>query len=695
MMDRKHTSVVSGEPAPLERSRRFWQRFLTGLMLGVIVALTLGALTPVFAVSTSRSTSSWVRHNLNAQILVNEEEETAPAAPTVPNSPEPTVPDAPAVAPGGRDAIPFLEGENRVPAFEEPLPPLGPTDIRGHWAESCLTELSRREVLPLNDLYEGASEEFSPTNLALFYPDEAATWSVAISMLNRAFPTGSAYGGATLLETALQLPSPINVVYNYPQDSYDPNRVIARAEAIAALSAKAEFPFVSRATALLSASLEDGNSVPLYAREGIANALAANALVNHRNARRADSFSPVSRAEVAAMICQSSRDIALRRTISPEWVSTPATLPVKALPDRELRGVWITNLDSEVLFSKENLVEGIQRLKAMNINTLYPVVWHMGYTPYPSDVAERQLGKRRQLWSGENPSFEAAQGDRDMLQELIDLAHAEGMTVIPWFEFGFMAPAVYPIRNQHPEWFTRRKDGTQEIVMGEEVFTWMNPFHPQTRRLLLLLMNEVLTKYDVEGIQVDDHLGLPVDMGYDPFTAELYQQEHNGELPPDDENDPEWMRWRADKISDFMREVRLLVDRRKPGSLLSVSPNPYPFSYAKYLQDWPTWEAEGILDEVVVQVYREDLDRFVWELNKPAIIESSKQTPTSVGLLSGLRGRPTDVALLTEQLEAARDRGYAGISYFFYESLWAPGRETAEERVRQFQTSFSQPAVRP
>ena len=314
---------------------------------------------------------------------------------------------------------------------------------------------------------------------------------------------------------------------------------------------------------------------------------------------------------------------------------------------------------------------------------------------FDTSVAARYLGRARRLWPGDNPAFEQAQGDRDMLQELIELAHAEGMAVIPWFEFGFMAPGDYALHAEHPEWFTQRRDGSQAIPMGNEVFTWMNPFHPQTRQLLLQLMAEVLENYEVEGIQVDDHLGLPVDMGYDPYTVALYQQEHGGASPPADETDADWMRWRADKISEFMRDVRRVIDRRQPGALLSVSPNPYPFSYAKYLQDWPTWEAAGLLDEVIVQIYRGDLERFVWELNKPATAAARRRTPTSIGLLSGLKNRPTDVDLLTEQLAAVRDRGYAGVSYFFYQSLWAPGNETMAERDQQFRSSFSQAATRP
>lgn len=364
-------------------------------------------------------------------------------------------------------------------------------------------------------------------------------------------------------------------------------------------------------------------------------------------------------------------------------------------PDTELRGVWLTNIDSEVLFSRENIEAAVERLQAMHINTLYPVVWNFGYSQFPSLSAERILGQKQRLWPGENPEFEAAQGDRDMLQEIVEIGHAAGMAVIPWFEFGFKAPADYDLRETHPDWFTQRLDGTQEIERGVETFTWMNPFHPEVRQLLLLMMAEVLQTYDVDGIQVDDHLGLPVDMGYDPLTVDLYRREHFGNAPPANDSDPEWMRWRADKITEFMQQVRAVVDWYQPDAVLSVSPNPYPFAYNQYLQDWPAWNQQGLVDEIIIQLYRRDMEPFVQELDQPHNLVAHRQAPVSIGLLSGLKGRPTDADLLTEQLAAVRDRGYAGVSYFFYETLWLPGEETLAERVASFQRSFSGPAGRP
>jgi len=38
---------------------------------------------------------------------------------------------------------------------------------------------------------------------------------------------------------------------------------------------------------------------------------------------------------------------------------------------------------------------------------------------------------------------------------------SKGMGVIPWFEFGFMAPADSDLAKRHPDWLTSRRDGSQ------------------------------------------------------------------------------------------------------------------------------------------------------------------------------------------------------------------------------------------
>jgi uncharacterized lipoprotein YddW (UPF0748 family) len=359
------------------------------------------------------------------------------------------------------------------------------------------------------------------------------------------------------------------------------------------------------------------------------------------------------------------------------------TLPVAAqvsptTPTTELRGVWLTNIDSEVLFSRRSVTRAIRRLTRLNFNTLYPTVWNWGYTLYPSPVAERVIGR----------SLDPTPGlaGRDMLAEIVTQGHQRGLAVIPWFEFGLMAPADSELARRHPDWITKRRDGSQIVMEGEHPRVWLNPVHPQVQQFIIDLITEIATNYDVDGIQLDDHFGMPVELGYDPYTVQVYQQEQ-GRRPPDNPQDPAWMRWRADKITNLMSRTFYAVKARKPDCLIAVAPNSQAFSYQTFLQDWVNWERRGFVEELILQVYRDSLTSFTTELGRPEILAAQSHIPVGVGILTGLRNRAVPMTQIREQVQATRDRRFAGVSFFFYETLG--------NRDSEFLSLFPRPAIRP
>lgn len=359
-----------------------------------------------------------------------------------------------------------------------------------------------------------------------------------------------------------------------------------------------------------------------------------------------------------------------------------STSAVSTVSGEELRGVWLTNIDSDVLFSRDNLKNAVERLTRLNFNTIYPTVWNGGYTLYPSEVAEEWIGEA----IDPIPEFE----DRDMLAEAIELGHDQGLAVIPWFEFGLMAPEDSELARRHPEWIMSRKDGSQVFVHGDQGqhrFVWMNPAHPDVQAMMTDLVIEVVDRYDIDGIQFDDHFGTPTELGYDDYTVKLYQEEHNGRRPPDNPEDPEWMRWRATKVTNLMVKIFSAIKTRRPDCLISLSPNPKDFSYEKYLQDWAPWVRLRFIDELIIQVYRTDTAQFIQELERPELQTIRRQVPVSIGILSGLRVLRVETQQIEEQVRATRDRQFAGFSFFFYETL--------HERDAALQDILPQPASRP
>jgi uncharacterized lipoprotein YddW (UPF0748 family) len=357
-------------------------------------------------------------------------------------------------------------------------------------------------------------------------------------------------------------------------------------------------------------------------------------------------------------------------------------------PTKEIRGVWLTNVDSDVLFSATKTAEAIALLAKANFNTLYPTVWNWGYTLYPSAIAKSFTGLSL------DPT-EGLQG-RDILAEMVELGHDQGMSVIPWFEFGFMAPADSTLAKAHPEWLTARQDGSVIWWEGKvHQRVWLNPLRPDVQQFMTDLMVEIVSNYDIDGIQLDDHFGYPSELGYDDYTVKLYQAEHEGQSPPLDPLDPDWVRWRADKITDYVETLFHAIKEHNPNAIVSVAPNPQEFSLNSFLLDWYRWERKGLIEELVVQLYRDRNDDLIRELEQPEILAAREHIPVGIGILSGLKGRSISWKKIHQQVNIARRHGFAGISFFFYESLWNLAPESPEARQTALKNLFDDQAQRP
>lgn len=379
--------------------------------------------------------------------------------------------------------------------------------------------------------------------------------------------------------------------------------------------------------------------------------------------------------------------------------------PIQAPPKvTELRGVWLTNVASAVLYTPWGIDRALRQLAQLKFNTVYPVVWNRGTTFYPSKVAKKVTGRDRNL------SLQILKLNQDVLAQIVKKGHRQGLRVIPWFEYGFMAPANSAIAKRHPDWLTVRRNSSKISVesvnqptvnnpkLGKVVDpmvtegVWLNPFHLEVQQFMLNLIVEVVTKYDVDGIQFDDHFGLPSDFGYDRYTIAQYKQEHQGKNPPNDPLDAQWLRWRADKLTSFMQRVYQAVKAIKPNCLVTLSPNPQDYAYRATLQDWQTWVNQGLVEELICQIYRNDQKTFLSELQQPALQAARQKIPVGIGIITGSVSNPVAIKQIRQQVQLVRDRGYSGVSFFYWESLWGYiTPESPQERRNGFTSLFSAP----
>jgi uncharacterized lipoprotein YddW (UPF0748 family) len=214
--------------------------------------------------------------------------------------------------------------------------------------------------------------------------------------------------------------------------------------------------------------------------------------------------------------------------------------------------------------------------------------------------------------------------DYDPLALAIDEAHARGLQLHVWFNpFRAMPPddlgkpAPGHITRTHPQWVVR---------YGKS--TWIDPGIPAARRAVLDAILEVVDRYDVDGVHLDDYFYPYLEEATITRTVRVGKRRrritrHVTLRFPDDAS---WKRygrargwsdragWRRANIDDFVRTLYHDVKARKQWVLVGISPfgiwRPgYPDgitgldSYAEIFADARRWLREGWVDYLAPQLY--------------------------------------------------------------------------------------------
>ena len=325
------------------------------------------------------------------------------------------------------------------------------------------------------------------------------------------------------------------------------------------------------------------------------------------------------------------------------------------------RGVWIAGPQHNKFWqSRETIRAELDAYKAAGLNTVYPVVWMQGRSLFPSAVAASITGKR-QL---------SSLGERDALREILDEAKPLGIRVVAWLEFGFAshhegAASTQELAHLKPNWVALNAAGKPVVKNG---FHWLNAFDADVQRFAIDLSVELARNYpDLHGVQGDDRLpALPSEGGYNSGVRAAYAAEHGGKQPPTDGKDAAWVQWRADRLTAFLRQWRSELKAVNPKLVLSSSPSPYPWGLQEYLQDWPRWLREGLIDEALPQLYRRDVAGYQRLVDETlALVDPANRSKVFPGMLLALGPNviPSET-VLAQWIAATRAAGFGGEVYF-------------------------------
>jgi len=225
---------------------------------------------------------------------------------------------------------------------------------------------------------------------------------------------------------------------------------------------------------------------------------------------------------------------------------------------------------------------------------------------------------------------------------------------------------------------------------------FLSPAHPGVRHWLAGIVQELVTRYPVDGVQLDyiRQPGIPI--GYDPTSRARFALE-SGVDPlrfnrrPWSERtrlESQWASFQEDQVTAIVREVRDSLNATRPGLPLSAAVlADTTVAWTRNRQAWSLWVREGLLDRAFLMCYAPLLETVLAQLN-----EVSAQIGVD-RLVPGIAMYNAPLATAATKIKAARALGFPTIALYSYDSLYE--RPGLWERLRAFLTAHDPSEVHP
>ena len=296
--------------------------------------------------------------------------------------------------------------------------------------------------------------------------------------------------------------------------------------------------------------------------------------------------------------------------------NTPVELPTTYTEkDAEVRAVWVatvSNIDIGMHYGedsyKNEIITMLDRLEELNFNVMFFQVRPMNDAFYDSDYAP---------WSRYIMGAEGIDPGWDIFQFILDEAHHRGIEVHAWLNPYRVSTGTADKQTQldalHDENFA--KQNPDLVIQDSQGKLILNPGEPRVRSYIINVVNELMSKYDVDGIHFDDYFYSYSGMS-DAQDAETYNDTKlTGESLDD---------WRRRNVDMLIENLHITINNWNrnrdrtvefgispfgiwlSGGAFGSNTSPYALqSYSDQYADTRKWVMEGWLDYIMPQLYWE------------------------------------------------------------------------------------------
>ena len=292
------------------------------------------------------------------------------------------------------------------------------------------------------------------------------------------------------------------------------------------------------------------------------------------------------------------------------WMGAFCLSAQSRYPKREFRGAWIQCVNGQfqgmpTQKMKQTLISQLDNLKGAGINAIIfqvraeaDALYRSSYEPWSRFLTGVQGKAPQPMW--------------DPLQFMVEECHKRGMELHAWINpyraqtKGTTALSPMHPYNRYPELFVR--------YAGQLYF---DPGYPESRKYICKIVRDIVTRYDIDAIHMDDY---------------FYPYPNPGEDFPDHVSFAQYGRgysnkadWRRDNVNVLIKEIHETVRECKPWVKFGVSPfgiyrnkkNDPNGSDTRGLQNYDDlyadvlmWINNGWVDYNIPQIY--------WEIGHPA-----------------------------------------------------------------------------
>lgn len=286
-------------------------------------------------------------------------------------------------------------------------------------------------------------------------------------------------------------------------------------------------------------------------------------------------------------------------------------------PKRELRAAWIATVSNIDWPSRPGLpAEEQQRqfsarldqLQAIGINTVIVQIRPTADAFYKSDIEPWSRYLTGKAGTPPTPYY-------DPLEFMVQEAHKRNMDFHAWFNpFRALTDSK---KNPNPADHVTRKHPDWVVSYGGK--SYLNPGIPAAREYVIGVISDVVARYDIDAVHIDDYFYPYRIAGQEFADAASFRKYNDGIANRED--------WRRSNVTLFIQQLNNVIKAQKPWMKLGISPfgvwrnqSKDPIGsptrggqtcYDDLYADVRLWQEKGWIDYLMPQLYWEHNHKLV------------------------------------------------------------------------------------